>query len=164
MLVAVLFSQGVPCITQDSIEDAEFARFVGIATRVRQRNIDLLQPMAFDSPRDIRWHGAGPGSEPDWEGTAPYGTPGVNVMGFSVRGAEGRGVFVAFNPHVTASAVGLPDVLPGTMWAKVIDTSREAPEDALIREVEPVIGASIAMGPQSALVLELVPASSLPDA
>lgn len=61
MLVAVLFSQGVPCITQDAIQDAEYARFVGIAARVRQRYIDLLQPMAFDSPRDIRWHGAGAG-------------------------------------------------------------------------------------------------------
>lgn len=99
------------------------------------------------------------GSEPDWEGIAPYGEPSANVIGFSIRQVDGRGVFVAFNPHVTASAVGLPDVMPGTMWAKVIDTSREAPEDALIREVEPVVGASIAMGPQSAIVLELIPAT-----
>ena len=46
--------------------DLPTAHFVGVLMRLRRRLAPLLLPPRFDSPRDIRWHGADAGAQPLW--------------------------------------------------------------------------------------------------
>ncbi|KAK9820150.1 hypothetical protein WJX72_006684 [[Myrmecia] bisecta] len=132
LLLVSLLAQGMPLISQDSVEDAATARFVGVVSRWRRKHGDLLQPTNFSTPRDLRWHGAAAGSSPDWDGGASTaGYPGAKFVGYSVYAEDGRAVYVGINPHTTPAAIELPEAGGGRVWKRVVDTALSAPEDAL---------------------------------
>lgn len=148
LIMAAVLSQGVPLLTQDVADNVELARFTGVLIRLRKRLQPLLLPPLFDSPRDIRWHGAGEGSEPEWEGAPAAGAdpllpppPPVfttTYIAFSVWGPDGSALYWGINPHTSPIQVSLPEPEPGSCWWRVVDTSLEAPEDASLEGGAPL--------------------------
>ena len=58
----VQVSQGVPTLAQDVLEDGRLAGAAQQCVALRRRFAALFAPPDFTSPRDLRWHGAQPGT------------------------------------------------------------------------------------------------------
>lgn len=67
LLALTVLASGAPVVPQDAVADLADAHFVGVLMRQRRRLAHLLLPPRFDSPRDIRWHGADAAVEPLWD-------------------------------------------------------------------------------------------------
>ncbi|GMH32292.1 hypothetical protein BSKO_00126 [Bryopsis sp. KO-2023] len=122
LVVAALLFQGVPVLPVEVLTMDFLAKLVRNVTRVRKQYEDLLQPPSFSSSRHFEWHGAGPGSQPDWDG-------GSNFIAYSIRPQSDstRGVYVAFNPHIHEVTAELPYPGPNLTWQCRVDTSQPAP-------------------------------------
>jgi pullulanase/glycogen debranching enzyme len=160
LLAMAVLALGVPIIPQDAVADLPSAHFVGVLQRLRQRLAPLLLPPRFDSPRDIRWHSASDAAaEPVWDVEAAAEAGVVperdgNYIGFSVRGSGGQAVYVGVNPypHVVSAALPLPP--PGRVWERVVDTSLQPPEDALMEGGTPVRARSMPVAAKAVIVLQ----------
>uniref|UniRef100_A0A1D2ADC3 Glycoside hydrolase family 13 N-terminal domain-containing protein n=1 Tax=Auxenochlorella protothecoides TaxID=3075 RepID=A0A1D2ADC3_AUXPR len=131
-LLVALCAAGTPLLSLD--DAARFARFVGGVTRLRRRWADLLLPAAFgQGARSVRWHGAAPGSEPDWDGSAALaGLPEAGFLAMAVVGPGGApALYLAVNAsdvEVTATPPAPPARHP---WRRAVDTGLGPPEDAM---------------------------------
>ncbi len=63
LLLLALVSQGVPTFPQDVLEDERLARALTALHQVRHTFASQLTPPQFETPRDLRWHGATPGTQ-----------------------------------------------------------------------------------------------------
>lgn len=156
MLVALLLSQGVPCLSSNDVYDVEIARFVGVVMRLRSKFEGLLLPTMFDSPRDITWYGEN-GGEPDWSSDH-----GSNILSFVIRGMDGGAILIAFNPSPIPVTMLLPPVESSEggysiseSWKRAVDTSLEAPKDAelLEKDFQSIAGSSYTIAGKAAIVL-----------
>ncbi len=68
LLLLTLVSQGVPTFPQDVLEDERLSRALTELHKVRRTFAAQLIPPEFDTPRDLRWHGASAGAQllPSW--------------------------------------------------------------------------------------------------
>jgi hypothetical protein len=140
LLALTVLASGAPVVPQDAVADLADAHFVGVLMRQRRRLAHLLLPPRFDSPRDIRWHGADAAAEPIWDAggrlrTLPavpavhwfhgallptsrsrHGTPGQAAAGGRVRAAAAMTIAVPFARRTPtdlaadAAAAGRADV------------------------------------------------------
>ncbi len=63
LLLLTLVSQGVPTFPQDVLEDERLARALTTLHEVRRTFARQLTPPQFETPRDLRWHGATAGAQ-----------------------------------------------------------------------------------------------------
>lgn len=64
MLRRVQVSQGVPTLAQDILEDPRLEAAAQRCGMLRRMHARLLAPPEFSTPRNLSWHGAGPGAPP----------------------------------------------------------------------------------------------------
>lgn len=150
LLVAALLSRGTPCLSQDEVGEEALARFVGVLAGIRRRYLDLLQPGRLATAAPLQWHGAGPGSPPDWEG-------GHGYLAFSVSDGGRRALYVGLSASGGTEGAALPPPPAGTSWHAVVDTGRPTPNDAVTDGGVQLSGPDYYLQPKSALVLEAVP-------
>lgn len=62
LLLLTLISQGVPTFPQDVLEDERLAGALTALHEVRRTFARQLTPPQFETPRDLRWHGATAGA------------------------------------------------------------------------------------------------------
>lgn len=138
-------------------------RFVSVLAALRRDFADLIcPPLNFGAvdplQREVRWHGAAPGSEVDWQNLSGGAVP-TNAIAFSVRAADtGRSLFCVFNPYDEPVTMALPGVELNGSWRLVVDTARLPPEDAnLDGPVLPYGQPVVEVAPKAGLLLVSVP-------
>ncbi|KAK9809286.1 hypothetical protein WJX73_001102 [Symbiochloris irregularis] len=135
LLMATVLMLGTPILTQEVMEDPALARFAGVLVRTRRRLGELLSPRDFVCPRTIAWHGASAGSQPDWDGSALAAhVPGAAFMGLSATlpKSEAKAFYLGLNGHEHAVEAALPSPPAACEWRRVVDSAREAPDDAVL--------------------------------
>ncbi|MCX7934010.1 MAG: glycogen debranching enzyme, partial [Planctomycetota bacterium] len=117
-------------------ENAAFLRFVRLLIAFRKRHPALRRQHFFEGGSDISWQGER-AYQPDWSAEARH-------LAFLIDGskaASGRDcyIFAMFNANEDWRHFEIPHV--GKEWRRVIDTSRESPEDIVEDESHaPAIG------------------------
>jgi hypothetical protein len=133
----------------------------------------LLTPL-FDSPRDLRWHAAS-GGEPAWDACAvdagagdgshfsgcnflafslrPVAPPEDGVAGGAASSKSPAAVYVGINPHPHCVTAQLPVAPDGAVWGRAVDTSRPAPEDAVLEGFVGVEEGAYVVNPKALIVL-----------
>ncbi|CAL8460737.1 g268 [Coccomyxa elongata] len=157
LLLLALVSQGVPTFPQDVLEDERLARALTALHQVRRTFARQLTSPQFETPRNLRWHGATPGITPDWDGVAP--SHDSLYLAYSVNDPEASAVYVGFNPHHYSISVALPEGLPGAKWKRIVDTSFPAPHDVLLGAGagEPLLGTHYEVPGKAAVVFAAAP-------
>ncbi|KAL0049338.1 hypothetical protein WJX82_011691 [Trebouxia sp. C0006] len=134
LLTSSLLCQGTAIILQDAIQEPSLARFMATVVHFRKTYASLLQPAHFTSSRELRWHGATTGSEPDWLGeAAASGYHAANFIGYSLHRPGERSIYIAYNPYKYPMQIDIPDAPSGHIWRRVVDTAEAVPLDAMTR-------------------------------
>ncbi|KAL3146430.1 hypothetical protein ABBQ32_003110 [Trebouxia sp. C0010 RCD-2024] len=132
LLASSILSQGTPIISQDALDDPSLTAFVSSVVQLRQTHSALLQPRHFSSSRELFWHGATIGSQPDWEGeAAASGYHAANYIGYSVHMPERVSIYVGYNPYNYPLQIEIPAPPHGHVWRQAVDTAESAPLDAM---------------------------------
>lgn len=132
LLAASLLCQGTPLLPEEALQDPGLAAFVGTVIRFRQANLALLHPPHFASNRELLWHGATIGSQPDWDGEAAnHDYHAANFIAYSLHHPHSPSIYIGYNPYNYPIQIDIPGPPAGHIWRQAIDTAEPAPLDAV---------------------------------
>lgn len=132
LVAASLLCQGTPIISQDVTSAPGMDNFVSILTRFRSVHAELLQPAQFESTRQLSWHGATSGSQPDWDGEAAANDyHAANYLGYLLQMPGKASIYIGYNPYSYPLQIDVPPSPEGHVWRQAIDTAEPAPLDAM---------------------------------
>lgn len=132
LVASSVLCQGTPIISQDALQDPALAAFAGSVVHFRHKHSALLQPHHFSSFRELLWHGATIGSQPDWEGeAAASGYHAANYLAYSLHQPGEPSIYIGYNPYTYPMQIEIPAPPSGHVWRQAIDTAEPAPLDAM---------------------------------
>ena len=80
-------------------------------------------------------HCDGTGSQPDWDGAALAAqVPGAAFMAYSAVMPGSKALYLGLNGHEHAVQCDLPAPPSGCNWRLLVDSAREAPDDAILED------------------------------
>lgn len=110
-------------------EHSDMLRFTRCMIAFRKHHHSLRRARFFSHGPGISWHGERAG-RPDWSKEARWLS--FLLEGQNAPGKPDKDIFVMFNASDSVRYFETPDV--GKQWLRVIDTSRDSPEDIYERE------------------------------
>jgi isoamylase len=134
-------------------QNADLLRFFRILISIRKRYKLMRKGTFSPNPKEgdvrIDWHGVHL-HQPDWS----YESRSLAAHAHGIADGEQKNLYLATNAHWEPHTYELP-VVPGWVWARMIDTSQPSPEDINEPGHEVVLANQhdVTVGPRSVVVL-----------
>lgn len=137
----------------DTLENSSpFFRFYTSLISFRKKH-PVLTHSCFLRDKDVVWHGREVG-KPEWGGKSRF-------LAFSLPDFFNHyELYIAFNAYGEPFTFNLPNI-PGSSWKRLIDTSKEPPEDYLEEEGAPLVEKRRETDEKEVLYYTLPPYSAL---
>eukprot|EP01026_Neomeris_dumetosa_P046290 TRINITY_DN3939_c0_g1_i4.p1 TRINITY_DN3939_c0_g1~~TRINITY_DN3939_c0_g1_i4.p1 ORF type:complete len:390 (-),score=60.05 TRINITY_DN3939_c0_g1_i4:233-1321(-) len=110
LLTATVMSQGTPLLDAAQLDQLDEWELVTQLLALRKKTSDMLQPIRFDTPRQIKFHSSLANEDPNWDSTTRQ------YLAYCVTSQEGSAIYIGYNPQDEEVIVSLPSISSEGSW------------------------------------------------